>query len=788
MKSPHDTRRCFFCAALLAFFLGLGPWPSARADGVTGSVWKPVGPASIREAGCCYPVSFDASGRVNSIAVDPNNSDRIYAGSAGGGIWRSEDAGGSWTPLTDHAASLGIGSSHAIAIDPNDSRTIYAGTTSFALLAQSLPRPIDFTQSKGVLKSTDDGSTWIVLGSGSPSWNNGNALQLFASTDINTIIVDPQNSSVLYLAAGRWGSVDIPGGLYRSTDGGENWTKSSSPAYDPIYAESLVLDPTSPPEARVLYAGTNGACDLGPAHGEGVLRSRNGGADWDLILSYDTPAVKSALPDGFSKAIVALSPRSDPANPQGQVVYVSLLDPGGNGKVLMSSNGWADSPAWVQLFAFVCTGDYSTLLGGPFSDMLLDPSPAADGLDHIYWGGASQFVSVDSGNCFFEIGEVNGIHGDHQTWLIVPNPSGPSVVYAGDDGGIWKSTDEGSHWTGTSVTGYSPPSINNGLQTAIVYALDVSLDGSDVIIAGTQDNGIVRRTAIPTAPNTYMWTGTSNDAMDVAFNRVAPYGVVFSVQNCWDGDCILKSTDFGADWEDITPRHILPTDQRGMFQNRLAIDPSRAGVLYVGGSSGAVCQTRNGGATFRSLGTPAPGMYVSSLDVAPSRSASLVIAANDWSSNNLVAVSTNVLSNSVAFQNITRNLPKRFVTRVAFDPHDPKAIYATLSGLNAQTPGRPGHVFRTTTGAKRWTDISPPADVPVNAIALDGTSSHTVLYIGTDQGVWRSDDGGTNWIRVDPEHLPNAAVSDLVWNPKTGVLTAATWGRGVFELSSPAGR
>ena len=96
-----------FVAALSESITPLGGSPPP----ITGTVWKPIGPDPINEPNCCNTgLAFLANGRVNSIAVDPTNSDRIYIGSAGGGVWRSDNGGLNWTPLTDQEASLGIGS------------------------------------------------------------------------------------------------------------------------------------------------------------------------------------------------------------------------------------------------------------------------------------------------------------------------------------------------------------------------------------------------------------------------------------------------------------------------------------------------------------------------------------------------------------------------------------------------------------------------------------------------------------------------------------------------------
>jgi hypothetical protein len=755
------------------FAAGAGALASPSPGAVSGTIWTAIGPGRIDEPDCCYAgVAFQANGRVNSIAVDPDNASTLYLGSAGGGVWRSDDGGSTWRPLTDQQISLGIGSSHAIAVDPNHPNTIYAGTSNFALLAQSQPRPFDLSQSKGILKSVDGGASWVVLGSGVPSGNTGNALATFSNTDINTIIVDPADSNRLYAAAGR----SVPGGLYRSLDGGSTWTQAPSGSG---FAESLALDTSSPLATRVLYAGLNGT---------GVLKSSDGGQSWVPVLTGATPAVASAGAGTFGKVIVALAPTASPPNPAGQVIYVTLFV-GSQGFVFENTNG-GSSASWVQKNAQVIgpsSPDFLTLGGSAFSDMVVDPASPGDGVsDVLYWGGFSQYVSTDSGATFTEIGQIHGTHGDAQTFLVVPNPSGPSIVYAGDDGGIWKSEDQGATWTGTNQPGSDPTVNAGGLQIATLYALAVKQDaGASVTIGGAQDSGMLRSTG------GIVWTGTSNDGIDVVFDQVAA-GTAYSVQNGCGGDCLLKSTDSGGSWFDITPATI-PVGQRATFRNRLAVDPSQAGYLYVGGSAGGVFQTIDGGATFRSLGTPAPGMYVSALDVAPTSSTNLVIAANNpfvaaGSVPNKVFVTTNALAATVTFVDVTRNLPTRFVTRVAFDPNDATVIYATLAGFGTSTPGSPGHVFRTTIGGSVWTDISPAVDIPVNALALDGTSSPTDLYIGTDLGVLRgSPAGGPSWVVIDDLHLPNAAVSDLELNLQAGVLRAATWGRGVFELASPNG-
>ena len=750
---------------------------SAAVGSIAGTVWKPIGPNPITEQGCCGSIiTFAANGRVNSIAVDPTNSNVLYLGSAGGGVWKSVDHGAHWKPMTDQEVSLGIGSSHALAIDPNNPSTIYAGTSSWSQL-----NPADASQSRGILKSTDGGASWTRLGTGVPTGNDGDAAALFLGRNISTIIVDPADSNTLYLSAGRAGD-PIAGGVFRSLDGGLHWTQGTGT--EGMRVESLVLDTSSPPGARVLYAG---ALQLG------VLKSTDGGQSWIPVLTATTPALAAVAPAGIQKTMVALAPVATPPNPAGPVVYVSVQLTGGLLHLIFENNNGGAQANWVQKNAqvVVSANGFNKLDGGGFSDMVVDPASPGDGVnDLIYWGGLSQFLSDDSGTTFNEIGQIHGTHGDHQAWLIVPH-AGTNTVYVGDDGGIWRSENQGASWTGTSLTGLTTTINAGGLQIATLYQLTVKQDATaGVTIGGAQDSGVLvlppSPPAPPLPPGAQPWSGTSDDGIDVAFEKAATAtDVAYRIRN----DSFQKSTDSGATWPiDFTAN--LLNSQVSIFLNRFAVDPNNGGYLYVGGSGGQpgtpvpgdVLQSRDGTTSFRPLGVNAPG-FITSMDVAPGDSNHVVAA-----SGNQVFVSTNALASTVGlpsgvvFQNITGDLPGRFVTRVAFDPNDANVVYATLVGFGG------GHVFRKAITSEHWMDISPAVDIPVNAIALDGGSNPAILYIGTDLGVLRrSVADGAVWEVVDDLHLPNAAVSDLEINTQAGVLRAATWGRGVFELAAPSG-
>ena len=230
-------------------------------------------------------------------------------------------------------------------------------------------------------------------------------------------------------------------------------------------------------------------------------------------------------------------------------------------------------------------------------------------------------------------------------------------------------------------------------------------------------------------------------------------------------------------------RHSPPwtaVDTGGFYLNPLAADPSASGILYASGLQN-LWQRQSGG-TWRIIAAIGS---TGNVDVAPTNGNHVVIAAGTQ-----VFVSTNALAatvglpTGVTFANITANLPGRNVARAVFDPVDPNVIYAVINGFDG---GSGQNVFRTTVTATSWTNISPALDLPCGAIALDGTTTPTTLYVGTDIGVIRSVDGGVSWSVLDDIHFPRVPVFDLKFNATAGVLRAGTYGRGVFEFKTPTG-
>jgi hypothetical protein len=697
-----------------------------------GTVWAPIGPSPLQET------SSQDNGLVTAIAVDPDDLSVVYLGSAQGGVWRSRDGGNTWTPLFDQQLALGIGEPTGLAIDPNNPTTIYAGTSGRVGSAE--PDTV-LQPSAGLFKSTDGGASWVALGSGYPAWNTGNASQ-FVSQWINVIIVDPSNG-LIYMAT----SV----GVFTSADGGENWTAAAGINGD---VRSLQLDLSTPDNARILYAGVSST---------GVFTSADSGATFAQILSATTPAVKTALGSGsFTRVVVALAPPTSPPDVNGvQVMYVTLAAAYGSSPdpigLFISTN---QGSTWKQQTA---TGFAGTTYGGYALHMAVDPASPGDGIhDVLYAGCISQFKSTNAGNSFstLSVGHV-----DTHTWTLVPQPGG-TIVYCGNDGGIDFSNTGGATWSSLNA---------GGLQTGLFYNLDIKPDATASVTVGALQDNSIETTAGVVSPE---WqAGTGGDGWDVAYDGSSPPVLYAAIGG--PATSVLGSNNDGVSFStNVTPPW-TSADTGGFFLTPIAADPSASGTIYASGLQNLWQLLGGAWRIIAALGNSG------NVDVAPTNGNHVVIAAGSQ-----VYVSTNALASTVGpptgvtFTNITRNLPSRNIARAVFDPVDPNIIYAVVNGFDS---GSGQNVFRTTVSATSWTNISPNLDLPCGAIAVDGTTTPTTLYVGTDLGVIRSVDGGNSWSVLDDIHFPRVPVYDLIFNAKAGVLRAATYGRGVFEFVTPAG-
>ncbi len=677
--------------------------------------WNSVGPTAI-------------GGRVRSILVNPLNPNTVYCGSVSGGIWKSTNAGASWFPTSDAAANLVIGT---MVMDPVDTNTIYAGTGEAYF-------NVDALRGAGVLKTTDGGSTWTLLtnfaGAASPNFYYYISKLLIRGDDHNT----------LYAA--------LLGGIWKTTNAGASWSKltistTSSGCLD------LVADPTN---YNTLYAS------FGLFVTDGVYKSTNGGANWSKLAGgFPSPATK------YGRISLALS-QSSPS-----ILYACLADSNYfTHSIQKTTNGGA---TW---FAVQTPYDNSSAVSGTHlggqgwynNFIAVDPTDSS----MVYTGGINLFKSTNGGTSFSRISDGYGtpyVHVDQHA--IAFTPGNPAIIYFGNDGGMFKTTDRGASFS----------AINNNLAITQFYSGAVH-PTADIYYGGTQDNGTLRSTSPPA------WSvSIPGDGGATAVDFVTPTTVYSEYVYL----SILKSTSSGAPNSWTKAMSGIPTtgntladgtSDRCEFIAPITMDPSNSLILYAG--TYRMWRTVNGAGSWTSASSDltgdgsgsvgGTGAVISAIAVAKTSQSTIYVGTSGSStSTSKVQVTTNTGS---SWTDLTKApLPNLYVKSIAVDPANSDRALVAYSGYGA------GHVFRTSNRGTSWTNISGDLpDLPVNAVVIDPSNTGHWI-IGTDLGVFESVNNGTNWIQQN-SGLANVSVAALALRGDE-YLFAATHGRGVFKTTGP---
>lgn len=674
------------------------------------ATWTPLGPFGLLAVdGYFNSLPQQDAGRVTGVAFDPNDPNTFYIASASGGVWKSTTGGASWTTTSDGQCSLDLG---AMAVDPKNSSIVYAGTGELNA----------FSFGCGVLRSTDGGATWRVLGE-STFLPDG-----VAYSPIGSIVVDPTTAgsatSTTVLVGSSWG-------VFRSQDAGASWSRVM-----PGSVYSIAMNPQDP---RILFAGN---VDFWSPASRGTMRSADGGTTW-TTLSLPTGVVV----DDLRRMELATS-SADPGK-----VWVAIAKPNGT-----LAGFWLYDDAtgqWTKLAASgLSAGERGNLGGQLWYDLLLvvDPTDA----NRIYLGGERLYRSLDGGATFSQIG--GNVHVDWHTMRI--DPRDHLRLLAGNDGGVFLSQDGGDTWL----------SRNAGLQITQYYpGLSVQPNSATIVAAGAQDNGTQWSNGMPT------WESfLDGDGGFTAINYVNP-GIQWAEAEWFDGPAIVRYGN--GVWRSVNAG--INSGDRAAFLPPLVMSPITPTTLYFG--TQRLYQTTDE-QTWVPLSTSTDlskgSGYITAIAPAKSDANTIYVGTSDGQ----VLASTD---GGVTFGASGGGLPNRWVSDLAVDVADAKHAIVTFSGSGVQ------HVWQTTDGGTTWTSISGTGtagagalpDISTNAIVM--VPSTKTLLVGTDAGVWQSGDGGTTW-QPGPGGLPNVVVNDLVYNPTTQQLVAATYGRGVWTTSLAA--
>jgi photosystem II stability/assembly factor-like uncharacterized protein len=692
---------------------------SSKEFSVDTTNWHSIGPNNV-------------GGRTLAIAIHPTQPNVIWAGAATGGLWKSTTGGvgaAAWTYVNTGFPTVSVST---IVIDPSSQNTLYIGTGEFKRYSQ--PGQIGTpgaraTYGLGILKSTDGGTTWSQTGL---NW------QLQDYKSIQRIVIHPTNRQILYAATSD--------GVYKTTDGGNTWSQSlATPA-----TMDIVINPFTP---SVLYASCG---QLNTSPNPGLYKTTNDGASWTQ-LSGGLPTTN------FGRTALALY-----ASPTTEIVFAGVGDAsaltaslykttnGGMTWTLANSNNYASQQSWYDNTVAVKPTDSSKVYSAGL-DIYLSTTGGTSPVQMSFWYAGYGGV-VPAGGAE---GPTNYVHADHH--IIAFDPSNPTRMFFGCDGGIFESTDGGQTFAGRNG-GYATTEFYNGFASATTDSL--------VAYGGLQDNGTLKFEGSLSWNKTYGGDG-GWCAIDPVNKNIAYEEYVYLD--------ISKTTDGGQTWYSAAPS-VSGNSSETNFISPFVVCPSNGNVLYAGARTvyksidgGTSWTATNGGQLLNGTQLSCLATSWHSTDTVYAGTGTSISTPSYSTGTNQIFFTSNGGTNWInVTANYTGGLPTRFPTDLYVSPQDSRVVYLTYSGYG--TP----HVFKSTNAGQNWMNITANLpDIPVQSVLTDDQYPNDI-YVGTDLGVYRSTDGGMSWSQFSTG-MPPAMILDLSISPKNRVLRAATFGNGVYE-------
>jgi photosystem II stability/assembly factor-like uncharacterized protein len=719
--------------------------------------WQFLGPTNV-------------SGRVTDIAVasPKGKTYTMYVATASGGAWKTENEGTTWVPVFEQGPSTAIGD---ITIDPSDPKTVWMGTGEPNIFRSS-------QSGAGIYKSTDAGKTWTHLG-------------LANTNTIARIVVHPKNPNVVYVAAsGHEWTLNPERGVYKTVDGGKNWEKVLN-VNEETGANDLVMDPK---DNDILYASTwqrtrkkwNDPRNDANSAGSGVWKTMDAGKTWTPInaglpeakfrgrigldLCLTKPNVLYAYVDNYEKAREPSAEEladSYGLPSAGIIKGATIYRSDDAGKAWRQTSGLTpDQKQYME--------GHSNTYGWVFAQIRVDPNDE----NTVYTMGLSLNVSRDGGKTFSRLRSRGSDH--HALWI---DPENSNYLINGFDQGLAVSYDKGQTWK----------SFRDVLPVCQFFNINYDMATPFKVYGSMQDHGSFRapvdlsrgRTAIPaqefegapggegsnhaidpTNPNIVYSAGFYGTISRMEYDKpgatpgrpfsktllpvlyeneprlrgewLAPF--ILSPQNpniLYHGmQFLFRSLDRGDTWERISPDLTYNTaSEMGdiPYHTLFAISesPLKYGLIYVGTDDGKVWATKDGGK---------------------------------------------------AWTEIMAGLPyQKWVSRLVASKYGLATVYMTQNGKRDDDVAP--YVWKSTDYGKTWIDISKGIPLgPVNVIREDPVDPK-ILYVGTDQGVYVSTDGGATW-NVLGANLPSTYVHDLIIHPRDNIVVIATHGRGMWALDA----
>ncbi|HEV8040834.1 MAG TPA: sialidase [Bryobacteraceae bacterium] len=609
----------------------------------------------------------------------------------------------------------------------------------------------------GIYKSTDGGDNWSNVG-------------LHESERIAKILVDPKDGNTVYACAtGKLWSDSDDRGVYKTTDGGKTWSKILKGGNASTGCSMLTM---SSRDSKTLYAGmwdfrrkgwtfrSGGEGPTSPS-ASALYKSVDGGATWTDLNEKSAQGLP-AKPWGRIAVTAA------PSNPD--VVYALIEST--RSALFRSADGgktWAERDrsqmmVWRPFY---------------FANLIVDPKDE----NKVYKPGGSLIASNDGGASFSFIG--GGAHGDfHDVWV---DPGDSNELITGDDGGVWYSHDAGNKWLKA-----------NNLPISQFYHVSVDTADPYHVYGGLQDNSVwVADSAYPGGITNARWENLYGgdgffvfaDPSDQDYIYVEAQGGTISRVNRHTllGRNIQPQPNYGENklhfnWN--TPMHLSPNEKGTIYIGAQFLFRSRDhGQTWDRISPDLTTndpakqkQEESGGVT---VDNSEAEMHTSIYSISESpRNGQLIWVGTDDGNLQITRDGGKSWSNVVA--NVP-DLPKAsWVSWVEASRYEDGTAYAAFDRhtFGDMTP----HVFKTTDYGQTWTSIVPPSS-GVRGYAhviKEDTVSSRLLFLGTEFGLWISLDGGRQWAQYKGGDFPNVAVRDIVVQPRESDLVLATHGRGIW--------
>ncbi|MEM1245127.1 MAG: glycosyl hydrolase [Acidobacteriota bacterium] len=706
------------------------PEGSMVASSFSGLGFRSIGPGFM-------------SGRVADIEIHPSNPNRWVLGVASGGVWITENAGTTWKPVFDGQSSYSVG---AVTIDPNDPHTIWVGTGE-----NKSQRSVAYGD--GVYKSTDSGRSWKNVG-------------LKDSEHIGRIVVDPRDSQTVFVAAqGPLWSAGGDRGLYKTTDGGESWELVLE-IDEHTGVNEVWLDPRDPDTLLAsTYQRRRRTWTLihgGP--GSGLWRSTDGGANWSEI--------KSGLPSvEMGKIGLAVSP-ADP-----DVVYAIIEaqgDAGGTFRSLDFGLTWEKRSSYVA--------------GSPqyYNELVADPKDVST----LYSMDTYLQISEDGGRTW-RGGFEKWKHVDnHDLWI---DPEDTHHLIAACDGGIYESFDRGATWQffqNLPITQYYKVSVDEDTPFYNIYG-------------GTQDNathgGPSRTASLSGITNRDWFVTVMGDGFETVVDPTDP-DVVYSQ---WQYGGLVRYDRQSGETVDIQPQPGAgESGSRWNWSAPLLISPFDHKRLYY--SSQRVYRSDDRGDSWRAISpdltkqvdrnalevmgkvqsvdavakNASTSMYgnIVSFDESPQVEGLLYVGTDDG----LIQVSDDGGASWREEASFPGVPDSSYVSSVIASLHDADTVYATFD--NHKAGDFNPYVLRSSDRGRSWTAIT--GGLPERGHAHMIQQDHvdpSLLFLGTEFGVFFSTDDGGNWVQLEGG-LPTIAVRDMAIQRRENDLVLGTFGRGFYVL------